>query len=230
VKRAHTDREYEGQLEDLRERLLRMAGVVEQMIVDAVRAALTQDRDLATATIERDTTVNRLEVESDELCLLILAKRQPLASDLRFVTLSLKMVTDLERIGDLAVNICERAIDLAGHPQPWPWDQIETMARLVRLMIGESIKAFVDRDVDKAQRVAEQDIQVDKLYWQIFRTALEIMRRQPNTVHDGIHVQSIAKFLERMGDHGTNLAEQVVFMIRGKDIRHKKVVPTTGTS
>jgi phosphate transport system protein len=230
VKRAHTDREYEGQLEDLRERLLRMAGVVEQMIVDAVRAALTQDRDLATATIERDTTVNRLEVESDELCLLILAKRQPLASDLRFVTLSLKMVTDLERIGDLAVNICERAIDLAGHPQPWPWDQIETMARLVRLMIGESIQAFVDRDVDKAQRVAEQDIQVDKLYWQIFRTALEIMRRQPNTVHDGIHVQSIAKFLERMGDHGTNLAEQVVFMIRGKDIRHKKLVPTTEPS
>jgi phosphate transport system protein len=221
VKRAHTDREYEGQLEELRERLLRMAGVVEQMIVDAVRAVLTQDRALAELTIERDTTVNRLEVESDELCLLILAKRQPLASDLRFVTLSLKMVTDLERIGDLAVNICERAIDLAGHPQPWPWDAIETMARLVRAMIGDSIQAFVERDVDKAQHVAEQDIRVDELYWQIFRTALEIMRKQPNTVHDGIHVQSIAKFLERMGDHGTNLAEQVVFMIRGKDIRHK---------
>jgi phosphate transport system protein len=221
VKRAHTDREYEGQLEELRERLLRMAGVVEQMIVDAVRAAVNQDRDLAQATIQCDATVNRLEVESDELCLLILAKRQPMASDLRFVTLSLKMVTDLERIGDLAVNICERAIDLAGHPQPWPWDNIEAMARLVRAMIGDSIQAFVDRDGDKAQRVTEQDGQVDQLYWEIFRTALDQMRRQPNSVHDGIHVQSIAKFLERMGDHGTNLAEQVVFMIRGKDIRHK---------
>jgi phosphate transport system protein len=218
--RAHTDREYESQLDELRERLLRMAGVVEQMIVDAVRAALDQNRELAEATIERDTTVNRLEVESDELCLLILAKRQPLASDLRFVTLSLKMVTDLERIGDLAVNICERAIDLAGHPQPWPWDNIETMARLVRAMIRDAIQAFVDRDVDKAQRVVERDAEVDKLYWQIFRDALDIMRKQPNSMHDGIHVQSIAKFLERMGDHGTNLAEQVVFMIKGKDIRH----------
>jgi phosphate transport system protein len=220
VTRAHTDREYEGQLEELRERLLRMAGVVEQMIVDAVRATLDQDRKLAEATIARDTTVNRLEVESDELCLLILAKRQPLASDLRFVTLSLKMVTDLERIGDLAVNICERAIDLVGHPQPWPWDNIEEMARLVRAMIRDSIQAFVDRDVDKAQHVVEHDAEVDKLYWQIFRDALEIMRKQPNSVHDGIHVQSIAKFLERMGDHATNLAEQVVFMIKGKDIRH----------
>jgi phosphate transport system protein len=94
------------------------------------------------------------------------------------------------------------------------------MARLVRAMIRDSIQAFVDRDVDKAQRVVERDAEVDKLYWQIFRDALEIMRKQPNSMHDGIHVQSIAKFLERMGDHGTNLAEQVVFMIKGKDIRH----------
>jgi phosphate transport system protein len=220
VKRAHTDREYESQLEELRERLLRMAGVVEQMIVDSVRAALHQDRELALTTIERDTTVNRLEVDSDELCLLILAKRQPLASDLRFVTLSLKMVTDLERIGDLAVNICERAIDLAGHPQPWPWDSVEDMARLVRAMIRDAIQAFDDRDVEKAQQVCERDVDIDKLYWHVFRTTLELMRKQPNSVHDGIHVQSIAKFLERMGDHGTNLAEQVVFMIKGKDIRH----------
>jgi phosphate transport system protein len=220
VARAHTDREYENQLEELRERLLRMAGVVEQMIVDSVRSALDQNRALAEATIERDVTVNRLEVESDELCLLILAKRQPLASDLRFVTLSLKMVTDLERIGDLAVNVCERAIDLVGHPQPWPWDNIEGMARLVRAMIRDAIQAFVDRDVAKAEVVLEKDPEVDKLYWRIFRDALEIMRRQTNSMHDGIHVQSIAKFLERMGDHATNLAEQVVFMIKGKDIRH----------
>jgi len=219
--RAHTDREYESELQDLRERLLRMAGMVEQMIVDSVRAALYQDRELAQATIEHDIAVNRLEVDTDELCLVILAKRQPLASDLRFVTLSLKMVTDLERIGDLAVNICERAIDLAGHPQPWPWDNIETMARVVRAMIRDAIQAFVDRDVDTAQRVCERDGEVDKHYWQVFRTVLELMRKQPNSVHDGIHVQSIAKFLERMGDHSTNLAEQVVFMIKGKDIRHK---------
>ena len=220
MRRAHTDREYESQLEELRGRLLRMAGVVEQMIVDAVRAALHQDRELAEATMQYDATVNRLEVESDELCLLILAKRQPLASDLRFVTLSLKMVTDLERIGDLAVNICERAIDLAGHPQPWPWDNVESMGRVVRAMIRDAIQAFVDRDVEKAESVCEQDGEVDELYWLVFRTALDLMRKQPHSVHDGIHVQSIAKYLERMGDHATNLAEQVVFMIKGKDIRH----------
>jgi len=218
--RAHTDRKYEGQLQELRERLLRMAGVVEQMIIDAIRATLHQDRQLAEATIERDAVVNRLEVDLDEHCMLILVKHQPMASDLRFVTLSLKMVTDLERIGDLAVNICERAIDLAGHPQPWPWDGIENMARMVRGMIRDAIQAFVDRDVDKAQRVCERDVEVDKLYWQSFSNVLELMRKQPNSVHDGIHVQSIAKVLERMGDHSTNLAEQVVYMVKGKDIRH----------
>ncbi len=218
--RGHTDREYEEQLQSLRERLLKMAGVVEQMIVNAVRSTLDANKELARETIERDTAVNRLEVESDELCLLILAKRQPLASDLRFVTLSLKMVTDLERIGDLAVNICERAIDLPDAPQPWPWDKIERMSRAVRMMIRDAIEAFVDRDVDKAEKVHAQDDQVDKLYWAVFREVLEVMRKQPESVQDGIHVQSIAKFLERMGDHATNLAEQVVFMIKGKDIRH----------
>ncbi|HEX7478083.1 MAG TPA: phosphate signaling complex protein PhoU [Polyangiales bacterium] len=220
ITRGHTDREYEEQLQSLRERLLKMAGVVEQMIVNAVRATLDGNKDLARETIERDTVVNRLEVESDELCLLILAKRQPLASDLRFVTLSLKMVTDLERIGDLAVNICERAIELPDAPQVWPWDKIERMSRAVRMMIRDAIEAFVDRDVDKAQNVHAQDDQVDKLYWAVFREVLDVMRKQPDSVQDGIHVQSIAKFLERMGDHATNLAEQVVFMIKGKDIRH----------
>ncbi|HEX2677125.1 MAG TPA: phosphate signaling complex protein PhoU, partial [Polyangiales bacterium] len=196
ITRGHTDREYEEQLQSLRERLLKMAGVVEQMIVDAVRATLEANKDLARDTIERDHTVNRLEVESDELCLLILAKRQPLASDLRFVTLSLKMVTDLERIGDLAVNICERAIDLPDTPQAWPWEKVERMSRAVRAMIHDAIQAFVDRDVDKAQSVHKRDDEVDQLYWDIFREVLDVMRRQPNMMHEGIHVQSIAKFLE----------------------------------
>jgi phosphate transport system protein len=221
VASVHFDREYEGQLEEVRDGLLRMAGVVEQMIVDSVRSALTQDRVLARETIERDAIVNRLEVESDEHCLVILARRQPMAGDLRFVTLALKMVTDLERIGDLAVNIAERAIDLADHPhQPWPWDKIETLARVVRTMIRDAIQAFVDKDPVKAHEVIDRDEQADELYWSIFRSALEVMRKLPDTVHDGVHFQSIAKFLERMGDHSTNLAEQVIFMIKGKDIRH----------
>ncbi len=219
--RVHLDREYEGQLEEVREGLLRMAGVVEQMIVDSVKSALTQDRSLARDTIDRDRIVNRLEVESDEHCLLILARRQPMAGDLRFVTLALKMVTDLERIGDLAVNIAERAVDLADHPQqPWPWDKIESLARMVRAMIRDAIQAFVDKDVPKAEDVIDRDAKVDELYWSIFRSALDVMRKMPDTVHDGVHFQSIAKFLERMGDHSTNLAEQVIFLVKGKDVRH----------
>ena len=218
---VHLDREYEGQLQEVREGLLRMAGVVEQMIVDSVKSALTQDRNLARETIDRDAIVNRLEVESDEHCLVILARRQPMAGDLRFVTLALKMVTDLERIGDLAVNIAERALDLADHSQQsWPWDKIESLARMVRAMIRDAIQAFVDRDATKAHDVIARDAQVDELYWGIFRSALEVMRKVPDSVHDGVHFQSIAKFLERMGDHSTNLAEQVIFMIKGKDIRH----------
>lgn len=218
---VHFDREYEGELEEVRDGLLRMAGVVEQMIVDSVKSALTQDRELARLTIERDAIVNRLEVESDEHCLVILARRQPMAGDLRFVTLSLKMVTDLERIGDLAVNIAERALDLADHPQqPWPWDKLENLARVVRTMIRDAIQAFVDKDPVKACEVIDRDEQADELYWSIFRSALDVMRKMPETVHDGVHFQSIAKFLERMGDHSTNLAEQVVFMVKGKDIRH----------
>lgn len=220
---VHFDREYEGQLEEVRDGLLRMAGVVEQMIVDSIRAALTQDRVLARETIERDAIVNRLEVESDEHCLVILARRQPMAGDLRFVTLALKMVTDLERIGDLAVNISERAIDLADHPiHTWPWDKIESLARLVRTMIRDAIQAFVDKDATKAHEVIARDEQADELYWSIFRSALEVMRKVPDSVHDGVHFQSVAKFLERIGDHSTNLAEQVVFMVKGKDIRHVK--------
>ena len=217
----HTDREYEGQLEELREGLLRMAGIVEQMIIDAVNAALTQDRKLAQDTIDRDAVVNRLEIESDEHCLVILARRQPMAGDLRFVTLALKMVTDLERIGDLAVDLAERAIDLADHPQqPWPWDKIENLARVARAMLRDAIQAFVDRDASKAQEVIARDEQADELYWNVFRSALEVMRKRPEAVQDGVHFQSIAKGRERIGDHATNLAEQVIFMIKGKDVRH----------
>src|SRR5688572_9432743 len=124
MKRAHTDREYESQLKQLREGLLLMAGRVEQMIADSLRALVERDPDLAKRTIDSDHKVNRSEVEIDELCLVILAKRQPMASDLRFITLALKMVTDLERIGDLAVNICERAIDLSKLPHLKSWEDV----------------------------------------------------------------------------------------------------------
>jgi len=218
--KPHTDRVYEHELKTLRERLLRMAGRVEQMIADSVKALVEQDVQLARRTIEADRVVDRAEVETDELCLVILAKRQPVASDLRFITLSLKMVTDLERIGDLAVNICERAIDLGQDPPLKPWVDVPRMAAIVQGMVRDAIDAFVAGDVQRAQSVVDRDQSLDDLYTRVFRDLLSTMLNDGSKVERGIHAQSVAKWLERMGDHATNLAEQVVFMVKGKDIRH----------
>jgi len=218
--KPHTDRVYEHELKTLRERLLRMAGRVEQMIADSVRSLVEQDVQLARRTIEADRLVDRAEVETDELCLVILAKRQPVASDLRFITLSLKMVTDLERIGDLAVNICERAIDLGREPPLKPWVDVPRMASIAQGMVRDAIDAFVAGDADRAQSVVDRDDELDELYTRVFRELLSTMLHDGSKVERGIHAQSVAKWLERMGDHATNLAEQVVFMVKGKDIRH----------
>jgi phosphate transport system protein len=222
--KIHTNREYESELKKLRERLLKMAGRVEEMIADSVKALVERDIELARRTIMADNLVNRAEVEADELCLVILAKRQPVASDLRFITLSLKMVTDLERIGDLAVNICERAIDL-GHDAPLkPWVDVPRMASIVQAMVRDAIDAFVKGDAERAQTVIERDRELDELYIRVFRELLSAMLSDTSVVERGIHAQSVAKWLERMGDHATNLAEQVVFMVKGKDIRHTKAL------
>jgi len=143
-----------------------------------------------------------------------------MASDLRFITLALKMVTDLERIGDLAVNIAERAIDLAAFPQVKPWEDMPRMADIVESMVRDAIDAFVRGDAEKARSVIARDDEVDDLYTRVFRDVLEIMIARPEVIEPGIHVQSVTKWLERIADHSTNLAEQVIFMIKGKDVRH----------
>jgi phosphate transport system protein len=217
---AHTARQYEEELSEVRDKLLLMAGRVEEMIGRSGQALVNRDRDLARSTISLDSAVNQAEVDIDELCLLILAKRQPMASDLRFVTLAMKMVTDLERIADLAVNICERAIDLSQAEEVVVHDGIPKMGQLVVLMIKEAIDAFVNRDSSKARRVIERDDEVDELYHRVFEDLLDRMRDERAKVHQLIHEQSVAKWLERMGDHATNLAEEVIFMLEGRDVRH----------
>ena len=218
----HTDREYEGELNRLRERLLLMAGRVEEMISRAMKALEQRDAVLARRTIVTDGRVNRDEIEIDELCLVVLARRQPMASDLRFITLALKMVVDLERIADLAVNICERVIDLSERPPLSPYPDIPKMAQLVRGMLRDAVDAFVERDDARAQSVIDRDDLVDQLYHHTFRELLQAMVESQGRsgVERGVQLQSVAKYLERMADHITNLAEQVVFMVRGQDIRH----------
>ncbi|MBM4409389.1 MAG: phosphate signaling complex protein PhoU [Chloroflexi bacterium] len=218
--KRHTDREYEAELQQVRERLLVMGGRVEEMIGNALRAVGERDAGLARATIDLDHKVNRAEMEVDELCLRILARRQPMASDLRFLTLALKMVTDLERIGDLAVNICERAIDLRAETRLEGLDKLEKMAAVAQGMVRDAIDAFVHSDADRAQQVIDRDDEVDELYHAYFRDVLAVMVVGSDNVERGIHVQSVAKWLERIGDHATNLAEIVIFMVKGKDVRH----------
>ena len=218
--KRHTDREYEAELGKVRDNLLRMTGRVEQMIADSVRALLEGDVTLARRTIDDDHKVNRLEVDTDDLCLLILAKRQPLGSDLRFITLAMKMVTDLERIGDLAVNIAERAVALSGERPAAFATVLSRLAELDQNQLREAIEAFVTRDTARAEKVCSQDAEIDKLYWQLAQEAQKDMAHDGKSVERGIHVQAAAKFLERIGDHVTNLAELVIFLVRGKDIRH----------
>ena len=220
--KTHTDREYEAELRHVRENLLRMAGCVEAMIIDASQALSRGDLQLARQTIQADNEVDDLEIETDELCLLILAKRQPLASDLRMITLAMKMVTDLERIGDLAVNISERVVALGTPPAPAMADKLDRMAEAtVKQMITPAIEAFMARDVAKARSVFGRDQVVDDLYREITNETQFAMLGDREYIERGIHINAIAKFLERIGDHATNLAELVIFLVEGKDVRHK---------
>jgi phosphate transport system protein len=218
--RAHTNREYEQELRRLREQLLRMGAMVEEIIAGSIKALIDRDSSLATRMIEFDRRVNQMEVDIDELCLLILAKRQPVASDLRFITMALKLVTDLERIGDLCVNISERVVELNAEPPLKPYVDLPRMAEDVQNMLREALDAFVAGDPERAQEVVERDKTIDAYYTQIFRELLTYMMEDVRNIYRATRLQSIAKYLERIGDHATNVAEMVVFMVKGKDIRH----------
>ncbi len=218
--RTHTDRLYEGELRKLREMLLVMGAKVEEMLSHAMRALIERDTELAERTLYIDRQINRLEMEVDDLCLRVLARRQPVASDLRFITMALKVVTDLERMGDLGVNICERVIELNEEPPLKPYVEVVNMAEAAQEMLREALDAFVAGDAERAQAIVERDSKVDAYYGAIFRELLTYMMENPRNIFRATRVQSIAKYIERIADHATNLAEMVVFMVRGKDIRH----------
>src|SRR3569623_620591 len=218
--REHTNREYEQELRKLREQVLRMGAKVEEIISGSIKALLERDTVLATRMIAFDRKINQMEIDIDELCMVILARRQPVASDLRFITMALKLVTDLERIGALGVNISERVVELNDEPQLKPYVDLPRMADEVQSMLREALDAFVAGDPDRAQAVIERDKTVDAYYTQVFRELLTYMMEDTHNIYRATRLQSIAKYLERIGDHATNLAEMVVFMVKGKDIRH----------
>lgn len=218
--RRHTDREYESELESLRERVLLMGAHVEEVLALAMRAYADRNVLLARGTIDLDSTIDQLELEIDEAAIQILARRQPVASDLRFITTTLKLVTDLERIGDLCVNICERVAELGVERIENPHDPIPRIADVAQGMVHDVLDAFVAGDAVKANQVIDRDKTVDAYYAQLYPELLPRMMSNPNSVFESTRLLSIGKSLERLADHATNIAEMVVFMVKGQDVRH----------
>jgi phosphate transport system protein len=213
-------RHFDEELSDLKTKLLRMAGLAEDQIDKALTALVTRDSALARMVIERDHAVNTLDVEIDEECIRLLALHQPAARDLRLVTTAMKISTELERISDLAENVSERAIELNDEPQLKPYIDIPLMGKMARTMVKESIDAFVKDDAALARKVLANDDHVDDLMEQLFRELLSFMLEDARTTSRAIRLSFIAKYLERMADHATNIAELVVYLVEGKIIRH----------
>jgi phosphate transport system protein len=220
MEREHFSRIYDAELNEIREKLLEMGGKVEVMINNAMSSLVDRNSVLADQTIEFDHEINHLEVEIDEKCLQVLATRQPAARDLRFITLALKIVTDLERIGDQCVAVANRAKELNMEPPLKPYVDLPRMAYWAAVMVKESLDAFVRYDDELALKVCNDDQFVDDLNEQIQRELLTFMMEEPETITRAIKINYISKCIERIADHATNIAEMVIFMVKGKDIRH----------
>jgi phosphate transport system protein len=197
-----------------------MGGLVEDQIRRAMRALIERDDVIAQEVIDRDRQVNTYDIEVDEQCVNLLALHQPAAGDLRFITTAMKIVTDLERIGDQAVNIAERALELNREPQLKPYIDLPRMADRAQRMVKESLDAFVARDTALARQVCGEDAEVDALKEQIFRELLTFMMEDPRTVSRAIRVILISRSMERVADHATNIAEMVIYLVEGKMVRH----------
>jgi len=213
-------RHFHEELELVKEKTLKLGSLVETMVERAVASLVDRDSRLAGEVIASDQKVDSLDVEIDEDCLRLLALHQPAAKDLRFITTAMKITTDLERMADQAVNICQRAIELNEEPQLKPYIDIPVMSQLSQKMMRESLDAFVRRDAELARQVIPEDNKVDSLKNQVFRELLTFMMEDPRTIPRAIRLILVSRHLERIADHATNIAEMVVFLVEGKNIRH----------
>jgi len=216
-----TETQFQKELEELKENLLRMATMVEESIQDSVNSLVKRDSDLAHQTFKREKEINNMEIIIDEMCLRLLALRQPVATDLRFITSAMKIVTDLERMGDQAVNIAERAISLNQEPQLKPYIDIPRMAEITQSMVKDVLDAFVNHDSRLARSVCERDDIVDGLNNQVIRELITYMIEDPKTITRAVHLMIVSRCLERIADHATNIAEDVIFMVDALIIKHR---------
>jgi phosphate transport system protein len=210
----------EQELAKIKENILKMGGSVEDSIRKAIHALVERDRELAIRVIDNDAIVNNYDVEIEEECIRFLAIWQPTGSNLRFITTAIKIITDLERMGDLAVDICERAVELLDEPPLKPYIDIPRMAEAAQKMLKDSLDSFVLKDADRAIEVCAADDFVDNLNHQIFNELLIYMLKDPKNISRAVRLTYVTKYLERIGDHATNIAEMVVYMVKGKVIRH----------
>jgi phosphate transport system protein len=213
-------RHFLEELEELQKRLLEMAGLVESAIHDSVLSLTEEDEERAQQVLLNEARINQLEIEIDDLATGLLALQQPMAKDLRFLTAAIKINNDLERMGDLAVNIVERSLSLLRQPPVKPLIDIPRMAQLAESMVRQSLDSFVKRDADLARRVLLSDDAVDDLRDAIYQELVSYMERDPSTISRALDLVFVARNLERIADHATNIAEDVLFLVRGIDVRH----------
>jgi phosphate transport system protein len=211
---------FQQELNKLKENLLQMAGLAERAISNAVEALVKRDTALAERTIAEDEKINQMEIVMDDWCLKLLALHQPMAADLRFITSAMRINTELERIGDQAVNIAERVISLNQEPQLKPYIDIPRMAEITQSMVKDVLDAFVNGDAKLARSVCERDDQVDGLNDQVFRELLTYMMADSKTITRAVHLIIVSRCLERIADHATNIAEGVIFMVKALVIKH----------
>ncbi|HEY2747305.1 MAG TPA: phosphate signaling complex protein PhoU [Polyangia bacterium] len=219
--KGHTSREFDRELRNLRDKLLAMGGRAEEQIGRAVQALIKRDEALAEQVVNDDEAIDQAEIGIDELAFLILARRQPVASDLRFVMLAVKVGTDLERIGDLAVNIAKRVRDLARFPPSPMQDRIELLATRVLGALQMALDAFVHADAERAEKVIDGDRDIDALNMHVIADVISGGEANDvNAVARALALSSVSRYLERIGDHSTNIAEMVIYFVRGRDVRH----------
>ncbi len=213
-------RHFELELEELKQRLLWMAGLAEKAVHEAVRALFEKKEDLAREVLEEEAAINDMQLEIDDRVLRLLALQQPMAVDLRFILSASRINNDLERIGDQAVNIAQAALRILRHPQVKPYVDLPRMSALAEGMVRDSLNALVQRDAELARSVLVRDDEVDRLRDQIFRELLSYMMENSAVIFSAFELILVAKNLERIGDHATNIAEDVIYMVAGRDIRH----------
>lgn len=213
-------RQFDEELDLLKQTLLKMAAKAETMIHNSVQALVQRDFSVANDVLELESEVNKLQLEIDDRCFKLLALRQPMAHDLRFIIAAMKISVDLERIGDQSINILENTKVLLQFPELKPLIDIPQMAELAKGMVHDSLDAYVDQDAGKARQVVLQDDKVDGLKDQVFRELLTYMISDPRTIQVALQLILVARHLERIADHATNIAEDVVYLVEAKDIRH----------